>query len=257
MDDINSDYMSIEEIKTPMLIYLEGNIACGKSTIMQQYAKYVNVDILCEPIELWENFHGSNLLELRYINRKQFDFLFQTMVCFSRLEQMNEFHQNNSVKIMERSLYSSFEVFVEHSKTVMDMDDLEYKMLKYMFEVSKKGALDKMTRPDLIIYLKTDSDVCLSRMNNRNRTAEKTVPLDVIEGLHIAHENWLLNESKVPCPIIVLDGNLDKSEWNVQTSKINKKILEIANIKRKKINSQEDTLTSSETPITYNTTITI
>ena len=257
MDDINSDYMSIEKIKTPMLIYLEGNIACGKSTIMQQYAKYVNVDILCEPIELWKNFHGSNLLELRYINRKQFDFLFQTMVCFRRLEQMNKFHQNNSVKIMERSLYSSFEVFVEHSKTVMDMDDLEYKMLKYMFEVSKKGALDKMTRPDLIIYLKTDSDVCLSRMKNRNRTAEKTVPLDVIEGLHIAHENWLLNESKVPCPIIVLDGNLDKSEWNVQTSKINKKILEIANIKRKKINSQEDTLTSSETPITYNTTITI
>jgi deoxyadenosine/deoxycytidine kinase len=141
MDDINSDYMSIEEIKTPMLIYLEGNIACGKSTIMQQYAKYVNVDIFCEPIELWENFHGSNLLELRYINRKQFDFLFQTMVCFSRLEQMNEFHQNNSVKIMERSLYSSFEVFVEHSKTVMDMDDLEYKMLKYMFEVSKKRGI--------------------------------------------------------------------------------------------------------------------
>jgi hypothetical protein len=81
--------------------------------------------------------------------------------------------------------------------------------------------------------------------------------LDVIEGLHIAHESWLLNESKVPCPIIVLDGNLDKSEWNVQTSKINKKILEIANIKRKKINSQEDTLANSETPITYNTTITI
>ncbi len=88
MDDINSDYMSIEEIKTPMLIYLEGNIACGKSTIMQQYAKYVNVDILCEPIELWENFHGSNLLELRYINRKQFDFLVQTMVCFRRLKSI-------------------------------------------------------------------------------------------------------------------------------------------------------------------------
>jgi hypothetical protein len=31
----------------------------------------------------------------------------------------------------------------------------------------------------------------------------------------------------------VLDGNLDQTEWNIQTNKINKKILEIANIKQK------------------------
>jgi deoxyadenosine/deoxycytidine kinase len=237
-----SEYMSIEEIKTPILIYIEGNVACGKSTIMQQYTKYTNVDIMCEPLGLWENFHGLNLLELRNTNRKQFEFLFQIMVYMSRLEQMNELYQNNSVKLIERSLYSSFEVFVEHSKTTMGMEELEYEMLKYIFEVSKKGALNKITQPDLIIYLKTDSDVCLSRMKNRNRTAEKTVSSDVIQGLHTAHENWLINvenASKVPCPTIVLDGNLDQTEWNIQTNKINKKILEMANIKQKMVKSLE------------------
>ncbi len=57
-------FMEIEEITTPILIYIEGNIGCGKSTIMQHYNNYKNVDILCEPIELWENFHGSNLFSL-------------------------------------------------------------------------------------------------------------------------------------------------------------------------------------------------
>jgi len=144
--------MEIEEITTPILIYIEGNIGCGKSTIMQHYNNYKNVDILCEPIELWENFHGSNLLELQY--KKQFNFLFQTTVYISRLEQMNKC--SKSVRIMERSLYSSFEVFVEQSKTA------------------------------------------------------------------------------IPCPMLVLDGNLDKCDWTVQTNKINRTILEIANIKANK-----------------------
>ncbi len=42
--DLNSDYRSLEEIKTPMLILYEGNIACGKSTIMQKYEDYANVE---------------------------------------------------------------------------------------------------------------------------------------------------------------------------------------------------------------------
>jgi hypothetical protein len=37
----------------------------------------------------------------------------------------------------------------------------------------------------------------------------------------------------------VLDGNLDQTEWNIQTNKINKKILEIANIKQKMVTSLE------------------
>jgi hypothetical protein len=38
----------------------------------------------------------------------------------------------------------------------------------------------------------------------------------------------------VPCPIIVLDRNLGKEDWKIQTTKIDRKILEIANIKNKR-----------------------
>jgi deoxynucleoside kinase len=239
--DLNSDYATLEEIKTPMLILYEGNIACGKSTIMQKYEDYANVDLMCEPLKLWENFHGTNLLELKYSNREKFEFIFQILAYISRFEQMNEVFKNNSIRMLERSLYSSFEVFVEHGNKVMGMNPLEYEMLKYVFGVTKQGILNNITRPDLIVYIKTDSDVCFSRMINRNRSAEKTVPFDVIEGLHLAHENWLFNEEnteKVPCPIIVLNGNLEKKDWLIQITKINRKILEIANLKRKMENSK-------------------
>jgi deoxyadenosine/deoxycytidine kinase len=232
----NIDYTSLEEIQTPMLILYEGNIACGKSTLMRKYENHKNVNLMCEPLQLWENFHGSNLLELKYTNREKFEFLFQILAYISRFEQMNELFQTNSVKMIERSLYSSFEVFVEYSNKIIGMNPLEYEMLKYIFEVTKKGILDSITRPDLIVYIRTDSDVCFTRMINRNRSAEKTVTFDVIEELHKAHEHWLLDENninKVPCPLIILDGNLDKDDWLIQTTKINRKIIEIANIKRK------------------------
>jgi deoxyadenosine/deoxycytidine kinase len=236
------EYSSMEEIKIPMLILYEGNIACGKSTIMQKYADCRNIDLMCEPLSLWENFHGTNLLELRYKEREKFEFMFQVLAYISRFEQINALYQDNSIRMLERSLYSSFEVFVKHSQKQMGMDPLVYEMLKYIFEVTKTGVLDTITRPDLIVYIKTDSDVCFRRMICRDRAAERTVPFDIIEGLNNAHENWLAcekNKAKVPCPIITLDGNLGKEDWMIQINKINRKILEIANIKRKNIIKKE------------------
>ncbi len=64
----------------------------------------------------------------------------------------------------------------------------------------------------------------------------------IIEGLNNAHENWLAcekNKTKVPCPVITLDGNLGKEDWMIQINKINRKILEIANMKRKNIIKKE------------------
>jgi hypothetical protein len=116
MAERESDYTTLEEIKTPMLILYEGNIACGKSTMMQRYANQPNVELMCEPLELWENFHGINLLELRYKSRERHEFVFQVLAYISRFEQMNEIYENNSVRMLERSLYSSFEVFVELKK---------------------------------------------------------------------------------------------------------------------------------------------
>jgi hypothetical protein len=74
-----TDYSSIEKIKTPILILFYGKIANGKSTLMQKYSNYKNIDLMCEPLCLWENFHGVNLLELRYKNGEKYEFLFSIL----------------------------------------------------------------------------------------------------------------------------------------------------------------------------------
>ena len=45
---------------------MEGNIACGKTTLMQHFEKYSTVHPVPEPIEEWTNLDGHNALVNKY-----------------------------------------------------------------------------------------------------------------------------------------------------------------------------------------------
>jgi len=56
----------------PYTIFVEGNIGSGKTTFMNYFAN-ADVHILSEPVEMWRNVEGHNLLVssfivLRYIS---------------------------------------------------------------------------------------------------------------------------------------------------------------------------------------------
>jgi deoxynucleoside kinase len=50
------------EIKRPFTVVVEGNIGSGKTTFLNHFQHNENVSILTEPIDLWQNCSGSNLL---------------------------------------------------------------------------------------------------------------------------------------------------------------------------------------------------
>lgn len=58
----------------PFTICIEGNIGSGKTTFLNHFKKCSNTSILQEPVDLWRNIGGVNLLvslfyikHLRYI----------------------------------------------------------------------------------------------------------------------------------------------------------------------------------------------
>lgn len=189
------------------LILIEGNIGCGKSTFLQHFEARKNVKILKEPIELWEDFNGYNLLQLNYEQRKQYQFYFQTLVHLSRIEQLNTEHQK--ITLMERSVYSGYEIFAKLYQA--EMFDLEFKLLEYMLTLcNTNGTLFHNTKPDLIVYIQTTPEKCYERMMKRNRVSEQTVSLQFLKRVHEAHEKWLNSSNlDVPCPVIIVDGNND------------------------------------------------
>lgn len=46
----------------PFTVTVEGNIGSGKTTFLEYFKKYENVCVLAEPIEMWRNCNGHNLL---------------------------------------------------------------------------------------------------------------------------------------------------------------------------------------------------
>lgn len=46
----------------PFTVIIEGNIGSGKTTFLNHFKKFESVCLLSEPVELWRNCAGHNLL---------------------------------------------------------------------------------------------------------------------------------------------------------------------------------------------------
>ena len=64
-------------------ISLLGNIGCGKSSILKKLKHHKSLTVGDEPMEIWENCNGENLLKMYYDDPKKWAFLFQTKVLLT------------------------------------------------------------------------------------------------------------------------------------------------------------------------------
>jgi deoxyadenosine/deoxycytidine kinase len=224
--------ISLEDVAVPVNVYIEGNIAAGKTELLRLFSEKKNIITLQEPLDQWTNFKGQNVLQMKYDDAAKYDYLFQTLANTTKLNLLNEHCHKNGIKIIERSLQSGFNVFVKNSRDNYGMDDLTYEALKYNYEtMCTKNCLDMITCPDLYIYLQTSPKICYKRMHKRNRCEEKNVDLTYLKHLHTNYEDWLNqpdSEKNVMCPILILNGNLDKKHMNDMVDKAITTILGIA-----------------------------
>ena len=62
-------------------IYVEGNIAAGKSTFLEyvkgKYAELGLISVRDEPLDLWTNLNGVNVLDLFYKETKKYALVMQ------------------------------------------------------------------------------------------------------------------------------------------------------------------------------------
>lgn len=114
----------------------------GKSTVMRHLEKLGEGSFSCyyEPIELWTNYSGINLLEQIYSTNPgdslyyENNFNFQTCVLLSllqRYDQVNRKLENSpsQIIILERSFLSTYHVFLKASLKYKTLSPLQHKLL--------------------------------------------------------------------------------------------------------------------------------
>ena len=201
----------IREINRPIVLSVEGNIGAGKSTflrIMENHFGEENIEFIPEPVHLWTNCNGKNMLEAFYSDTKRYAYMFQSFAFVTRMIEQSK-PQKKLIRILERSGLSDH-CFAENCHENGIMDDIEYTAYELWYNhlvANMPGS------PDGIVYLRTTPKVCHGRMNKRNRHEETGVPLSYLEQLHKRHDEWLPpsteNDSVLGLPFVTLDGDKD------------------------------------------------
>merc|ERR1719186_343341 len=113
---------------------------------------------------------GHNLLQMMYEDPCRWSLTFQTYVQLTMVQNHTKV-SNKSVKLMERSLYSAKYCFVENLKKSGKMPLSEYEVLSSWFEFLLSCPQVELG-VDLIVYMRTDPEVALSRVKSRSRGSQ-------------------------------------------------------------------------------------
>ncbi|XP_072373914.1 thymidine kinase 2, mitochondrial isoform X2 [Scyliorhinus torazame] len=207
-----------------LVICVEGNIASGKTTCLEYFAKYCNIETSTEPVSEWRNIWGHNLLALMYENPSRWAITLQTYVQLTMLQQHMR-PQVEPIRMIERSIHSAKYVFVENHYRSSTMPAVDYAVLTEWFN----WIVTNNDIPiDLIVYLQTSPETCYQRLKTRCRNEEKVIPLEYLDTLHQLYEDWLIKQTsfKVPAPVLVIPADHDRQKMMKQYESHKEKILD-------------------------------
>jgi deoxyadenosine/deoxycytidine kinase len=213
-----------------VLIQIDGNIGSGKSTLIDRILKEIpNLQLVEEPVKEWQDVKdkdGINALDWYYKDPKKMATIFQKLAFITRMKKMAESVKkaNGKVLLSERGIRTDMRIFAENARDMGLMTDIEYKIYERVFN-DWVSLFPVKTEPEVHIYLRTSLDVCVSRIDKRDRKEEKgKIDSNYLKGLHQKHEDWLAKDRNVMIVDGDKDNERDKEYFNTIIEEIKKRI---------------------------------
>lgn len=180
-----------------MFVAIEGNIGAGKSTLLQKLkSKYPSILICEENISRWNSYtvDDTPILEAFYKDKKQHAFTLQMAILLSRIKTMMDFHEQDTIVFIERSMFADVKVFCKMlNETNTIISDAQLNIVKDWVDV-----FSKMCQIDMYIYLNVDVDLCMQRVASRNRQGETEITREYLTNLRNKHDEWFNREFDTP-----------------------------------------------------------
>ncbi len=211
-----------------MIITVEGNIGAGKSTFMRMLEDRLSIDssnkivMVYENVDEWMSVRDSatdskSIFDLFYTDKSKHAFMFQSYVLMSRVADMmrrmraEEGCPENVVFVCERSFMTDLEVFAKILKDDGDMSPHEFAVYESWHKLVRDVFASNTALLNGQIYLRASPAVCVERINRRARRSEDLIDGKYIAKLHRRHEQWMLDDPRVPTLVIDADA-LDYDE---------------------------------------------
>jgi deoxyadenosine/deoxycytidine kinase len=205
------------------IISINGNIACGKSTLISAL-KNKGYDVVLEGYNRGE---WGNVLSMYYKNPKRYGYLFQTLVIAEMKEAYERIREeailvgknDDDIVFVERSHVDCL-AFAQLVHKNGDMTDVEFKTFKRLYNLL-------LEQPDLIISLNLEPDVCFERCKARGRECESDLNVEYLRGVHNSTNSAMLENSNNPNAPVLMDLDV----LGMQTADIVERIEEMSKSK--------------------------
>lgn len=205
-------------------LIVEGNIGAGKSTLLHILKQYLQVNIVYEPLDMWQHVtDDQNLLDCFYQDPKRWAYSFQSYAFVTRIMRQKQEQQKHpdTIQVLERSVFSDRYCFAKNCYEQGFMNALEWKLYQEWFEWL---VSEYVTKPDGIIYLRVEPEICHVRLQRRARHEEAAVSFEYLQQLHGMHDAWLIDGQYMPyeekVPVVTIDGDKEFERDIVQKERM-------------------------------------
>jgi len=170
-------------------IAIEGAIGVGKTTLTHKLAERFHANTLLEDVD------DNPFIELFYQDPSRHAMSVQLSFLFSRLKQWQSLQQPN---LFTQGLISDYIFAKDRLFANINLSDEEL----ILYEKVAALACTDIAKPDLVIYLQSDSNVVMQRIQQRNLRMEHGLSEDYLHKVIEAYEQFFFRYQDTPLLVV-------------------------------------------------------
>lgn len=193
--NINCKYSSFCKGVCIMYLAIEGVIGVGKTTLARLLQPNFQANLLLEVFE--ENPFLSDF----YTDREHYAFQTQIFFLLSRYYQQRRTVAellSDKENLLADYTFEKDALFAEIN---LKGDELE------MYYRVHEALAEKIIPPDLIVYLRADTNILMQRIAFRDRPYERNMDRAYIAELSQAYDHFFANPQDRRSPVLIIDTN--------------------------------------------------
>jgi deoxyguanosine kinase len=178
-----------------MYIAVEGVIGVGKTTLARLLQPAFQAGVLLEV------FEENPFLSRFYSDRERYAFQTQIFFLLSRYYQQRRTVQELLNQAENLVADYTFEKDALFAQINLKGDELD------MYYRVHEALAEKIVVPDLVVYLRADTEVLMQRIAFRDRSYERNMDREYIEELNQAYESFYADHQNRRSPVLMVDTN--------------------------------------------------
>ena len=161
-----------------IFISVEGPIGVGKTTLATILNEHFGYTLLREIVE------ENPFLSKFYTDIKEYALQTEAFFLFNRLKQLDDIEKNELSQ--GKSVVSDYHIIKNLIFAGLTLDKMQFHKYKQMYNI----FVNDLPQPDIIVYLNSNTDTLMKRITMRDRSFERQMARDYIEGLSLEYKYY-------------------------------------------------------------------